>query len=148
MLLAISLPADQTAREMLTLLEVAQGELLPSPEDACLVTRDAHGDVRLRQSVYVTPRGAAGTFWNTLVQRLLDLRERRTLSGSTDALVNVLRPSTSTLLVVTRTEVASDRVIALANAVGGHVLHMQLSRQSEFALSLLAGLRPATQDAA
>lgn len=139
-LLAISLPSDQTAREMLALLEVVQRELLPSPDDACLATRDADGDVRVRQSVSVTPRGAGGTFWITLVQRILEIREGR-VGARADAMANTLRPGSSTLFVITRNQMTLDRVVALANAVGGRVLHMQLSRQTELALSL-ASLMP------
>lgn len=143
-LLAISLPAEQTPRELLALLEVIQRELLSSPEDACLVTRD-RGEVRVRQSVHVTPRGAVGTFWITLVQRLVDRRDR---AASSDALANVLQPGASTLLAVTRNQATFDRVLAVASAVGGHVLHMQLSRQSEFVLSLASLLPGAARDAA
>jgi uncharacterized membrane protein len=139
-LLAISLPADQTAREMLALLEVVQRELLPSPDDACLVTRDAHGDIRIRQSISVTPRGAGGTFWITLIQRIVEIRERR-VGASANAMANTLRPGSSTLFVVTRNQLTLDRVVALTSAVGGRVLHMQLSRQTELALSL-ASLMP------
>jgi len=147
-LLAISLPIEQTSREMLALFEVIQRELLRSPEDACLVERAAGGEVRLRQSIRVTPRGTAGTFWITLVERLLALRERRARTREHDALSRVLQPGISTLFVVTRDQFTLDRVLALAHAVGGQVLNMKLSRQSEFALSL-AGLMPdATRDAA
>lgn len=139
-LLAISLPTDQTAREMIALLEVIQRELLPSPDDACLVTRDAAGEVRVRQSVSVTPRGAGGTFWITLVQRILEIRERQVDQGA-DAMRGTLRPGSSTLFVITRNGRTLDRVVALANAIGGRVLHMQLSRQTELALNL-ASLMP------
>jgi uncharacterized membrane protein len=147
-LLAISLPADQSPREMLALVEVIQRELLPSPEDACLVTRDPHGDVRLRQSVHVTPRGAAGTFWITLVQRMLELREGRVGTARGARLASVLRPGRSTLFVITRSQPAFDGVLALARAVGGRVLHLRLSRQSEFALTVLGLMPSATHDAA
>jgi uncharacterized membrane protein len=147
-LLAISLPADQSPREMLALVEVIQRELLPSPEDACLVTRDLRGDVRLRHSIQVTARGAAGTFWITLVQRLLELREGRVGRTSGVRLSNVLRPGRSTLFVITRNQQAFDGVLALARAVGGRVLNLKLSRQSEFALTVLGLMPSATHDAA
>lgn len=133
-LLAISLPADAPTSAR---LETTQREL-PSPEDACLVTRDLHGDVRVQQSVCVTPRGAVGTFWIALVQRAL--RERPTSS--------TLRPGTVTLLVVTRTQLVHDRILAVARANGEHVLEIPFSPQREFALHLACLMPSAARDAA
>lgn len=136
-LLAISLPVGRPTSESFALLEAIQQEL-PSPEDVCLVIRDLGGEVRLQHSVYVTPR-VVGTFWIALVQRLLANEQRA--EARTDELVRVLRPGTSTLLVVTRTHVMHAELLTLARSVGGHVTNMPLSRQHEFALHL-AGLMP------
>ena len=141
-LLAISLPADLPTSELLARLELTQRDL-PSPEDACLVLRDLRGEVRVQQSVYVPPRGAAGTFWIALVQRVLALHKR-----SSAAVAHVLQPGTVTLLVVTRTQLVHDRMLALAQTVGEHVLDMPLSRQHEFALHLACLMPNAARSAA
>jgi len=67
-LMAITYPDEHRAAEVLATLKRLQHEYLIDLEDACVVTKDAQGKVKLHQSVNLTTTGAvSGAFWGSLV---------------------------------------------------------------------------------
>jgi uncharacterized membrane protein len=67
-LVAITYPDEHRAAEVLATLRRLQHEYLIDLEDACVVTKDAQGKIKLHQAVNLTAAGAAsGAFWGSLV---------------------------------------------------------------------------------
>ena len=67
-LVVISFPEEQLAFEMRAALAKLQKEYLIEMEDVVVVTKDAHGKIKLHQAVNLTAAGAVGGgFWGMLI---------------------------------------------------------------------------------
>ena len=71
-LVVVSFKGEDTADQVLNKLQALQKEHLIDLEDACVVVRDASGNVRLKQAMSLVGAGAAsggltGAMWGTLI---------------------------------------------------------------------------------
>ncbi len=156
-LIAVSFKGEDTADQVLNKLQALQKEHLIDLEDACVVVRDANGNVRLKQAVPLVGAGAAsgglsGAMWGTLIGLLFLNPLAGLLTGAafgagagalSGALVDygiddefirslgaTIEPGSSALFVLVR-RATPDRVLPELRPFGGTVLRTSLSNEQE-----------------
>ena len=167
-LVAITYPDEHRAAEVLATLRRLQHEYLIDLEDACVVTKDAHGKIKLHQAIHLTATGAAsGAFWGTLVGLLflfpfggLAVAGGLAVGVATGALSGALSdygiddtfmrslseqmtPGSSAIFTLVR-KVTTDKVAPEVAKFGGKILHTSVSKEAEaqFQAMLDAGTPP------
>jgi uncharacterized membrane protein len=165
-LIAVGFKGEDTADQVLNTLVTLQKEHLIDLEDACVVIRDQHGQVRLKQAINLTSVGAAsggawGALWGTLLgllflNPLAGLLTGAALGAGAGALSGALSdygiddgfirslgatiaPGSSALFVLVR-RATMDKVLPELRPFGGTVLRTSLSNEQE------ERLRQALQD--
>jgi uncharacterized membrane protein len=165
-LIAVSFKGEDTADQVLNKLQTLQKEHLIDLEDACVVVRDASGNVRLKQAMSLVGAGAAsgglsGALWGSLIGLLFLNPLAGLLTGAafgagagalSGALVDygiddefirsqgaTIEPGSSALFVLVR-RATPDKVPPELRPFGGTVLRTSLSNEQE------ARLRQALQE--
>jgi len=156
-LLVVGFTGEDTADQVLNKLAALQKEHLIDLEDACVVVRDASGNVRLKQAMNLVGAGAAsggisGALWGTLIGLLFLNPLAGLLAGAAfgagagalsgalvdygidDAFIRSLgatiEPGSSALFVLVR-RATPDRVLPELRPFGGRVLRTSLSNEQE-----------------
>jgi uncharacterized membrane protein len=156
-LVAVSFKGEDTADQVLNKLAALQKEHLIDLEDACVVVRDASGNVRLKQAMNLVGAGAAsgglsGAMWGTLIgllflNPLAGLLTGAAFGAGTGALSGALvdygiddefirslgatiEPGSSALFVLVR-RVTPDKVLPELRPFRGTVLRTSLSTEQE-----------------
>lgn len=163
-LVAIAYPDQQRAEEVLGTLRRLQKEYLIDLEDACIVTRDQNGQVRLHQMVNLTAAGAlGGGFWGLLIGTLFlnpllgaalgagagALSGSATDLGINDDFMRQLGaslPTGSSALFILIRKSTPDKVLPELGRFGGTVLRTSLSHEDERALRNALSGAAATSD--
>jgi uncharacterized membrane protein len=167
-LIVVAFPGEDTADQVLNRLQALQKEHLIDLEDACVVVRDRHGKVHVKQAVNLVgleaaSGGAFGAMWGTLIGLLFLNPLAGLLTGAAfgagagalsgmlsdyginddfiRSLGETLEPGTSALFVLVR-RATLDKVLPEVRPFGGQVLHTSLSTEQE------ARLRRALEDVA
>jgi uncharacterized membrane protein len=137
------------AAEVLNDLRKLQREHLIDLEDACVVTRDVKGKIKLHQAVELTAAGViSGGFWGALIGLLFfnpllgmavgmgagGLGGMLTDYGIDDGFIKELgaklEPGTSALFILVR-QMTPDKVLAELATFGGQVLQTSFSAEQE-----------------
>jgi uncharacterized membrane protein len=148
-LIAITYPDQARAAETLEMLRRLSSAHIVELDDACVVTKDADGKIRLNQTVNVTARGAVGgAFWGSLIGLLFlnplvgmaagaaagALTGALTDYGISDAFMRSLAaampPRSSAVFMLLRSA-TMDRLEADLARFGGTLLHTSLSVDAE-----------------
>jgi len=148
-LMAITYPDEHRAAEVLATLKRLQHEYLIDLEDACVVTKDAQGKVKLHQSVNLTTTGAvSGAFWGSLVGLLFLMplgglaigAAAGALSGALSdygidddfirQLSAQMTPGSSAIFLLIR-KVTADKVEPELAKFGGKILYTSVSKEME-----------------
>lgn len=148
-LIAIAYPDRFRAAEVMSTVSRLQMEHLLDLEDACYVTKNAAGEVKLHQAMDLTTAGAvSGAIWGTLIGTffLMPLAglavgaASGALSGlASDIGINdefmkelgsQMPPDSSALFILVR-QSTPDRVIAEMSQYGGTILRTNLSVDAE-----------------
>jgi uncharacterized membrane protein len=167
-LIVVAFPGEDTADQVLNKLQALQKEHLIDLEDACVVVRDRHGKVHVKQAVNLVgleaaSGGAFGAFWGTLIGVLFLNPLAGLLTGAAfgagagalsgmlsdyginddfiRSLGETLEPGTSALFVLVR-RATLDKVLPEVRPFGGKVIRTSLSTEQE------ARLRRALEDVA
>jgi uncharacterized membrane protein len=164
----VAFPGEDTADQVLNKLQALQKEHLIDLEDACVVVRDRHGKVHVKQAVNLigleaASGGAFGALWGTLIGLLFLNPLAGLLTGAAvgagagalsgmlsdygidddfiRSLGETLEPGTSALFILVR-RVTLDKVLPELRPFGGKMIHTSLSTEQE------ARLRRALEDVA
>jgi uncharacterized membrane protein len=156
-LIVVGFTGEDTADQVLNKLHALQKEYLIDLADACVVIRDRHGEVRLKQAVKLVGAGAAGgglsgALWGTLIGLLFLNPLAGLLTGAAvgagagalsgalvdygidDAFIRSLgatiQPGSSALFVLMR-RVTADKVLPELSQFKGTVLRTSLSDEQE-----------------
>jgi uncharacterized membrane protein len=156
-LVAIAYPDRNRAEEVLSALVRMQKSYLVDLEDACIVTKDAEGKVKLQQALPTTSAGAAGgAFFGGLMGMLLGAFVLMPLAGLAvgaglgagagaiaghlsdygiddnfiKQLGAALQPNSSAIIVLLRRS-TPDKVIPEISQYGGTVLRTSFSKENE-----------------
>jgi uncharacterized membrane protein len=156
-LVAIAYPDEQRAEQVLTSLGEMQNAYLIDLEDACYVTKDAQGHIRLHQAYPTTSAGAAGgAIFGGLMGLMLGTFVLMPLAGAaigagigagTGALAGhwsdygidddfikqlgaELIPNSSAIIVLVRRS-TPDKVLPEISKYGGKVVRTSLSAENE-----------------
>jgi uncharacterized membrane protein len=148
-LVAIVYPDQHRAAEVRATLQRLQHEYLIDLEDACVVTKDEAGKVKLHQAVNLTATGAvSGALWGTVIGLLFfnpllgtalgaatgALAGRLSDYGIDDDFIKSLaaemQPNSSGIFMLVR-RATMDRVEPELAKFGGKVLRTSLSRETE-----------------
>jgi uncharacterized membrane protein len=167
-LIVVAFPGEDTADQVLNRLQALQKEHLIDLEDACVVVRDRHGKVHVKQAVNLVgleaaSGGAFGAMWGTLIGLLFLNPLAGLLTGAAfgagagalsgmlsdyginddfiRSLGDTLEPGTSALFVLVR-RATLDKVLPEVRPFGGQVIRTSLSTEQE------ARLRRALEDVA
>jgi uncharacterized membrane protein len=167
-LIVVAFKGEDTADQVLNRLQALQKEHLIDLEDACVVVRDRHGKVHVKQAVNLVgleaaSGGAFGAMWGTLIGLLFLNPLAGLLTGAAfgagagalsgmlsdygidddfiRSLGDTLEPGTSALFVLVR-RATLDKVLPEVRPFGGQVIHTSLSTEEE------ARLRRALEDVA
>jgi uncharacterized membrane protein len=167
-LIVVAFPGEDTADQVLNRLQALQKEHLIDLEDACVVVRDRHGKVHVKQAVNLVgleaaSGGAFGAMWGTLIGLLFLNPLAGLLTGAAfgagagalsgmlsdyginddfiRSLGDTLEPGTSALFVLVR-RATLDKVLPELRPFGGQVIRTSLSTEQE------ARLRRALEDVA
>jgi uncharacterized membrane protein len=156
-LIVVGFPGEDTADQVLNKLHALQKEHLIDLADACVVIRDQHGEVHLKQAVNLVGAvaasgGVSGALWGTLIGLLFLNPLAGLLTGAAvgagagalsgalvdygidDAFIRSLgatiQPGSSALFVLVR-QVTADKVLPELNQFKGTVLRTSLSDEQE-----------------
>ena len=156
-LIVVAFKGEDTADQVLNKLLALQKEHLIDLEDACVVVRDRHGNVHLKQAVNLVGVGAAsggawGALWGTLIgllflNPLAGLLTGAAIGAGTGALSGALsdygiddefirsvgstiEPGSSALFILVR-RATLDKVLPELRPFGGTVLRTSLSNEQE-----------------
>jgi uncharacterized membrane protein len=156
-LIAVGFKGEDTADQVLNKLQALQKEHLIDLEDACVVVRDASGNVRLKQAMSLVGAGAAsgglsGAMWGTLIGLLFLNPLAGLLTGAavgagagalSGSLVDygiddefirslgaTIEPGSSALFVLVR-RATPDKVLPELRPFGGRVLRTSLPNEQE-----------------
>jgi uncharacterized membrane protein len=152
-LMVVAFPGEDTADQVLNKLQALQKEHLIDLEDACVVVRDRHGKIHVKQAVnLVGVEATSGGLWGAFRGSLVGLLFLNPLAGLlTGAAVGAgalggaladyginddfirslgetLEPSTSALFVLVR-RATLDKVLPELRPFGGKILHTSLSTE-------------------
>jgi len=156
-LVVASFRSEDTADQVLNRLNALRKEYLIDLDDACVVTRDADGKLRLKQAMNLVGFGAmSGATWGSLFGTLIGLLFLNPLAGlltgaavgaGTGALSgkladygidddfirslgSTIEPGTSALFVLVR-KVNVDKLLPELRPYGGTILRTSLSNDQE-----------------
>lgn len=148
-LISVVYPDQQTASQVLQTLLDLQKQQLISIADACIVTKDAKGKVKLHQTANLAGAGAmGGALWGGLIgllflAPLLGMAVGAAAGAAGGALSDYgiddkfmkelgtqLNGNAAALFIMV-TSVTQDRVLAEVGRFGGKVLHTNLSKDAE-----------------
>ena len=148
-LVAIVYPDEHRAAEVMLALKRLQHEYLIDLADACYVTKDEHGKVKLHQSLNLTAAGAVGgAFWGTLLGMifltplggLVVGAAAGALSGKLSdygiddsfmkSLAGEMKDKNSAIFMLVR-RATMDKVAPEFAKFGGKLLHTSLSKDTE-----------------
>jgi len=161
-LVAIVYPDEFRAAEVMATLKRLQSEYLLDLEDACYVTRDKDGKVKLHQAVNLTTAGAlSGAVWGSLIG-LIFLNPLLGLAAGAAAgaisgklsdygidddfirqLSDKMPPGSSAIFMLVR-RATIDKVEPEIAKFGGELLYTNLSHESEERLQKLLTQSSAT----
>jgi uncharacterized membrane protein len=146
---AIVYPDQHRAAEVMATLKRLQHEYLLDLEDACIVTKDDAGKIKLHQSVNLTASGAmSGALWGTVIGLLFFNPLLGTALGAASgalagslsdygidddfmrSLAAEMQPSSSAIFMLVR-RATMDRVEPELVKFGGKLLRTSLSREAE-----------------
>lgn len=148
-LIVVAYPDTHTASEVLVSLQRLQTAYLIDLEDACVVTRDTDGKMRLHQAFDLTTEGVIrGGYWGALIG-LLFLNPLLGIAvgmgaggvggmlsdyGINDKFIKELgaklEPGTSAIFLLIR-KVTTDKVLDSVAAFGGHILQSSLTTEQD-----------------
>jgi uncharacterized membrane protein len=148
-LVAIVYPDQHRASEVMATLKRLQHEYLIDLEDACVVTKDEAGKIKLHQAVNLTATGAvSGALWGTVIGLLFFNPLLGTALGAASgalagslsdygidddfiqSLAAEMQPSSSAIFMLVR-RATMDRVEPELAKFGGKLLRTSLSREAE-----------------
>lgn len=156
-LIAVAYPDINRAEQVLDTLSQMRSAQLIDLEDACYVTKDAKGSIKLHQAVNLTGLGAAsGAMWGGLWGFLFGLLVLMPIAGmaigasvgaGTGALTGSLRdygiddnfikrlstaltPNSSAIFLLVR-RVTADKVVPEFSRFGGTIIQTSLSKDAE-----------------
>jgi uncharacterized membrane protein len=148
-LVAIVYPDQHRAAEVMATLKRLQHEYLIDLEDACVVTKDEAGKVKLHQSVNLTATGAvSGALWGTVIGLLFFNPLLGTALGAASgalagslsdfgiddefikSLAAEMQSNSSAVFMLVR-RATMDRVEPELAKFGGKLLRTSLSREAE-----------------
>ncbi|MDI3287459.1 DUF1269 domain-containing protein [Polyangium sp. 15x6] len=148
-LVVIAYPDEHRAAEVMLAIDRMSSENLVDLEDACYVTKNPDGKVRLHQSKDLTTAGAlSGGLWGMLIGLFFlapvfglavgaatgALTGKASDYGIDDAfmkrLAEQMKPGSSAIFTLTR-KVTADKVIPELAKYGGTVLQTSLSKDAE-----------------
>lgn len=148
-LVVVAYPDEYRAAEVLAALRRMNNEYLIDLEDACYVTKDARGKLKLHQNTSLTGAGAAwGGMWGMLIGLLFfvpflglaigagmgALSAKLADYGIDDnfarRLASTMQPNSSAIFVLTR-KVTADKVVPEIAKFGGTVLQTSLPKETE-----------------
>ncbi len=148
-LIVVAYPDQFRAAEVRATLARLQTEYLLDLEDACVVTKDNAGRVKLHQSVNLTAEGAlSGGFWGMLIGMMflnpllggLIGASAGALGGATSdfginddfirELGGQIQPNSSAIFILAR-KVTPDKVLAELSKFGGTILRTSLTQEAE-----------------
>jgi uncharacterized membrane protein len=148
-LVVVAYPDEYRAAEVLATLRRMNNEYLIDLEDACYVTKDARGKLKLHQNTSLAGAGAAfGGMWGLLIGLLFfapflglaigagigALTGKLTDYGIDDKfarqLASTMQPNSSAIFVLTR-KVTADKVVPEIAKFGGTVLQTSLPKETE-----------------
>jgi len=148
-LIVIAYPDQFRAAEVLATLSRLQLSYLIDLDDACYVTKDAAGKIKLHHSTNLTAEGAlVGGFWGALIGLFffsplvggaIGAAEGALLAATGDygitnefieSVALELKPGTSALFILAR-QVTADKVSAELAKFGGTILETSLPQEVE-----------------
>jgi len=148
-LIVVAYPDEYRAAEVLAALRRLRKEYLIDLDDACYVTKDAGGKIKLHQNTSLTGAGAAwGGLWGILIGLLFfvpflglaigaglgALSGRLSDYGIDDKfakqLAATLKPNTSAIFMLVRHS-TPDKVVPELSQYGGTILQTSLPKETE-----------------
>lgn len=148
-LIVVAYPDEYRAAEVLAALRRLNKEYLVDLEDACYVTKDAGGKIKLHQNTSLTGAGVAwGGMWGMLIGLLFFVpflglaigAGLGALSGKLSdygiddkfakQIATTLQPNTSAIFMLVR-RATPDKVIPELSQYGGTVLQTSLPKETE-----------------
>jgi uncharacterized membrane protein len=148
-LVVVAYPDEYRAAEVLATLRRMRSDYLIDLEDACYVTKDAQGKLKLHQSTNLTGAAAAmGGMWGMLIGLLFfapflglaigagvgALTGKLSDYGIDDKfakrLTSTLQPNSSAIFVIVRTATV-DKVVPELAKYGGTVMQTSLPKEAE-----------------
>jgi uncharacterized membrane protein len=148
-LVVVAYPDEYRAAEVLSTLRRMNNQYLIDLEDACYVTKDARGKLKLHQNTSLAGAGAAwGGMWGILIGLLFfapflglaigagigALSGKLADYGIDDKFVkqlaSTMQPNSSAIFVLTR-KVTADKVVPEIAKFGGTVLQTSLPKETE-----------------
>lgn len=148
-LVVVAYPDEYRAAEVLATLRRMNNEYLIDLEDACYVTKDARGKLKLHQNTSLAGAGAAwGGMWGLLIGLLFfapflgiaigagigALTGKLADYGIDDKFVrqlaSTMQPNSSAIFVLTR-KVTADKVVPEIAKFGGTILQTSLPKETE-----------------
>lgn len=148
-LVVVAYPDEFRAAEVLATLRRMNSEYLIDLEDACYVTKDARGKLKLHQNTSLAGAGAAwGGMWGMLIGLLffvpfLGLAIGAGIGALSGKLVDygiddnfarqlasTMQPNSSAIFVLTR-KVTADKVVPELAKFGGTILQTSLPKETE-----------------
>lgn len=151
-LVVVAYPDEYRAAEVLATLRRLNSEYLIDLDDACYVTKDARGKIKLHQNTSLTGAGAAmGGMWGMLIGLLFfvpffglvvgaglgALSAKLSDYGIDDKfakqIANTMQPNTSAIFMLVR-KTTPDKVVPIIAQYGGTVLQTSLPKETEVKL--------------
>jgi uncharacterized membrane protein len=148
-LIVVAYPDEYRAAEVLAALRRLNKEYLIDLDDACYVTKDARGKVKLHQTTSLTGAGAAmGGMWGMLIGLLFFVpflglaigAGLGALSGKLSdygiddnfakQISSTLQPKTSAIFMLVRKS-TPDKVVPVIAQYGGTILQTSLPKETE-----------------
>jgi uncharacterized membrane protein len=148
-LVAVAYPDEYRAAEVLATLRRMNNQYLIDLEDACYVTKDAHGKLKLHQNTSLAGGGAAwGGMWGLLIGLLFFVPFLGLAIGAgigaisgkladfgiddnfARQLASTMQPNSSAIFVLTR-KVTADKVVPELAKFGGTILQTSLPKDTE-----------------
>jgi uncharacterized membrane protein len=148
-LIVVAYPDEYRAAEVLATLRRLNKEYLIDLEDACYVTKDAQGKIKLHQNTNLAGAGAAwGGLWGMLIGLLffvpfLGLAIGAGLGAISGRLADygiddkfakqltaTLKPNSSAIFMLVR-RATPDKVVPELSQYGGTILQTSLSKETE-----------------
>lgn len=170
-LVVIAYPDINRAEQVLETLGQMRTAQLIDLEDACYVTKDANGAIKLHQAVNLTAMGAkSGALWGGLWGFLFGMLVLQPLAGAAigagigagsgaiagglsdfgiddnfvKRLASTLTPNSSAIFVLVR-RVTTDKVVPEISRYGGTIIQTSLSKDAEARLQAALAQTPQMQ---